>query len=104
MNPFALILLDLALAGGAIPLIFERVPRNKAYGFRFPVALQNNENWFRVNRVGGFCAIAASFLSIVWLLALWASGVENPFLVILAFILPLALAFLAVRDYSRRLP
>lgn len=103
MNPIVFIILDLLLAGLSIPLIFERVPRNEVYGFRFPVALKNDENWFRMNRFGGRCLAFTSLLSLVWLVALWASSVQTSLLLLIAFILPAAATVCTAHAYSKHL-
>ena len=55
--PVALILV-------AIPLILEKIPRNRFYGFRTPYTMSSDEVWFRANRISGVAFLIAG---IVWL-------------------------------------
>lgn len=36
-----------------IPLILGWIPPNRWYGVRFPESFTSNENWYRINRLGG---------------------------------------------------
>ena len=48
----------------AIPLILQRVPRNRLYGFRTPRTLASDEIWYPANRVAG---IALATAGVLWL-------------------------------------
>jgi len=55
--PVALILL-------VIPLILEKIPRNRLYGFRTAYTMSSDEVWFRANKILGVALLIAGF---VWL-------------------------------------
>lgn len=45
--------LGLICVVAAIPLIARKVPMNRAYGFRLPQALLNEQHWYEINAYGG---------------------------------------------------
>jgi len=51
-----------ALVG--LPLIARRVPRNIIYGIRTPLAFSSDENWYRVNAIGGRFFLRAGLATI----------------------------------------
>lgn len=44
---------NLLIIAVSIPLIYEMVPMNRLYGFRFKKSYESEENWYRVNKYGG---------------------------------------------------
>ena len=50
----------------AIPLLFDKIPRNRWYGFRTPTSMSSDEVWYYSNRVAakGMCIAAA-----IWMVA-----------------------------------
>ena len=55
--PVALILL-------VIPLILEKIPRNRLYGFRTAYTMSSDQVWFRANKISGVALLIAG---LVWL-------------------------------------
>ena len=49
-------------AGLAVPLIQNRVPPNRFYGFRTPKTLSDPKIWYEVNRVSGVDILLAGAL------------------------------------------
>jgi len=49
----------------AIPLLFDKVPRNRWYGFRTSTSLSSDEAWYQSNRVAakGMCIAAAIWMA-----------------------------------------
>lgn len=65
----------LLIAGLSVPLILQRVPPNRFYGFRSKRTLGDEEIWYRVNRLGGVFLLLSSLgtliASLVPMLAVW---------------------------------
>jgi len=40
-----------------VPLVLGKIKPNPWYGIRFPASYQSEENWYRINRTGGWIAI-----------------------------------------------
>ena len=55
-------LVGLMFVGLSIPLILERVPPNRYYGFRTAKTLSNPTTWYEVNRVSGTDLLVAGAL------------------------------------------
>jgi len=59
------------IAGGlllillSIPLLAEKIPMNRFYGFRIPKSLESRENWFKINKYGGKQLIFWSMILII---------------------------------------
>ncbi|MEM8954275.1 MAG: SdpI family protein [Verrucomicrobiota bacterium] len=47
------IIVALVIIGVSVPLMMKRIPMNRAYGVRIPIAFESDENWYRVNQYGG---------------------------------------------------
>jgi uncharacterized membrane protein len=90
------------IAVASIPLILERVPPNRAYGFRTRQTLADPELWFRANRFAGYALIISSGVTATILLCQpdWASGSSLPGLAV--FVVPLVIALVASLAYVRR--
>lgn len=64
----------LLLIGVAIPLILEKVPPNRWYGFRVAKTFSSESIWYAANRVAGYdlllsgivVAITAVFVGLFW--------------------------------------
>jgi uncharacterized membrane protein len=52
------------------PLIAGKVAPNGLYGVRTPLAFSSEENWYRVNRVGGMIMRKAG----IWIMAVGLAG------------------------------
>jgi hypothetical protein len=52
------------------PLIAGKVAPNRLYGMRTPLAFSSEENWYRVNRVGGMIMRKAG----IWVIAVGLAG------------------------------
>ena len=80
----------------SIPLILQRVPPNRLYGFRSAKTLSSPAIWYRANTYSGWAlfiaAIATSFLGLV--------GVPA----VVALLVPLAAALAMSIRYVTRLP
>ena len=50
---FLFALVGVLFVGLSIPLIEDRVPPNRYYGFRTPKTLSDPEIWYKVNRISG---------------------------------------------------
>jgi hypothetical protein len=37
----------------SLPLVLEKIPMNRLYGFRIEKAFSSEENWFKINHYGG---------------------------------------------------
>ncbi|MCC7339469.1 MAG: SdpI family protein [Bryobacterales bacterium] len=50
----------------AIPLLFDKIPRNRWYGFRTPTSMSSDQAWYYSNKVAakGMCVAAA-----IWMVA-----------------------------------
>jgi uncharacterized membrane protein len=48
----------------AIPLVLEKIPRNRLYGFRTAYTMSSDQVWFRANKISGVALLLAGF---VWL-------------------------------------
>ena len=97
-------LLVLALS---IPLVLDKVPPNRAYGFRTPKTLSSQGVWYPANRAAGWFMLAAGVISICFNLALWWAFPEWPPNRTESWIggtmIPLLMALLASFIYLRRL-
>jgi uncharacterized membrane protein len=51
--PAFILVLGTVTALIGLPLMARRVPRNILYGIRTPLAFSSDENWYRVNAIGG---------------------------------------------------
>jgi hypothetical protein len=49
-----------------IPLILQKIPRNRLYGFRTCYTLSSDEVWYRANKI---CGVALTTAGTAWLLA-----------------------------------
>lgn len=58
----ALGLLTIAIS---LPLIARKVRRNLVYGIRTPLAFSSEENWYRVNHIGGKLFLRAGIATLV---------------------------------------
>ncbi|MEM8779113.1 MAG: SdpI family protein [Cyanobacteria bacterium P01_G01_bin.49] len=53
-TPFLWLLVGLLFIGISIPLVLEKVPRNRWYGFRVPKTFSSERIWYAANRVAGY--------------------------------------------------
>lgn len=58
ITSLSLIFSGLLGAGLALPLLFDRVPRNSLYGFRTKLTLSSDEIWYPANRYAAKTLIA----------------------------------------------
>jgi uncharacterized membrane protein len=65
MIPRAIIVSALLMAI-SIPMILQKVPRNRFFGFRTRYTLSTDEVWYRANRIAG---IALFLAGLFWLMA-----------------------------------
>jgi hypothetical protein len=49
----------------AIPLLFDKIPRNRWYGFRTPTSMSSDQAWYHANRVAAkaMCVAAAIWMA-----------------------------------------
>ena len=59
------VIIPLSIIALAIPMILEKIPRNRYYGFRTPFTMSSNEIWYYSNRVSG---VAMTLAALFWLL------------------------------------
>jgi len=91
----------------ALPLLFGWIPRNRLYGIRTVKTISDDETWNRANRYGGRQITLASlvYLAIAALLPCSNAGDADMgcwTMHLLAFLLPLAMALVAIgRDLQR---
>ncbi len=66
MSPMIINYVPILIVVLAIPLLFDRVPRNRWYGFRTAASLSSDQAWYQSNRVAakGMCVAAA-----IWMVA-----------------------------------
>ena len=57
MQPAYIVSLLMVVLG--IPLILEKVPRNRIYGFRTPKTLSNDTIWYPANKTAGWDLLVA---------------------------------------------
>jgi uncharacterized membrane protein len=57
--------IGIVLAAVCIPLILERIPPNRLYGFRVRKTLEYPEIWYPVNKYGGARLLMSSLLLIM---------------------------------------
>ncbi|MFT5585998.1 MAG: putative membrane protein [Cognaticolwellia sp.] len=55
----------LLIAGLSVPLILQKVPPNRIYGFRSKRTLADEQVWYRVNRLGGVFLLLSSLVTLV---------------------------------------
>ncbi len=64
--PVIITLGGVALSLACLPLIQGNVAPNHSYGIRTPLAFSSEENWYKVNRLGGWLLLGAgAFVSAV---------------------------------------
>jgi len=54
-------------------LIFEKIGPNGIVGYRICKALSNENNWYRVNKFGGWCLLISSIIVFIYLIVLQLS-------------------------------
>jgi uncharacterized membrane protein len=59
---FSFALVGLLFVGLSIPLIQQRVPPNRFYGFRTPKTLSDSKIWYEANRLSGYDFLLAGVL------------------------------------------
>ncbi len=86
-----------------IPLYFEKIKMNSAYGFRIGKAFESEENWYRINKYGAkvlmFWALAIMVVVIMCLYADPQSVLTVAKITFVSVLVPLAETF----RYARRL-
>ena len=60
------VLVPLLIVVLCIPLILQKIPRNRLYGFRTCYTLSSDEVWYRANKI---CGVALTIAGAAWLLA-----------------------------------
>jgi hypothetical protein len=88
-----------------MPLVLGVVPPNRVYGVRTRRTLADAGRWYAVNRVGGWCLLAASLgylaMSAVLLPLGSAGDVASWLFHLAAFVGPLALGILVIQRYAK---
>ena len=88
-----------------MPLVLGMVPPNRVYGVRTRRTLADAGRWYAVNRVGGWCLLAASLgylaMSAVLLPLGSAGDVASWLFHLAAFVGPLALGILVIQRYAK---
>ena len=72
------ILLHFFVALLAIPLVLERIPRNKWFGFRLPSALASDAAWYAANTMLGGLILQASGIGVATCIGLNLSSKALP--------------------------
>jgi hypothetical protein len=94
------------LSALAIPLITGRVAMNHWYGVRVKRSFESNELWYKINRHGGIRLLAGGgIISFLGSVALFLDLGNNPALLVLFALIPLAVVIAAAADcvwYARR--
>ena len=82
----------------SVPLVLGKVPPNRWYGIRFPACYRSEENWYRINRVGGWIVILWGVVLILYgaALFLFAEQLGIPPLFGIAGVVPLTIVLLVV--------
>ena len=90
-----------------IPLILGLIPPNRLYGVRTLETLADKQLWYRTNRYGGW-ALLISSLFYLFVAALFPSVIAGETLFgrwilhLVAFVGPLALSLILIRQYLRQ--
>jgi len=88
-----------------MPLVLGVVPPNRVYGVRTRRTLADAGRWYAVNRVGGWCLLAASLGYLAMSAVLPPSGsagdVASWLFHLAAFVGPLALGILVIQRYAK---
>ena len=64
-----LLLSHLLIAATSVPMILERVPPNRTYGFRTPATLGDERVWYAANAASGRWLLAATLISAAFAVA-----------------------------------
>ncbi len=54
----------------SVPLVYEKIPPNRWYGFRTPKTFSSDSMWYRTNKLGGQYFIVAALVQLVALIVL----------------------------------
>jgi hypothetical protein len=88
-----------------MPLALGVIPPNRVYGVRTRGTLADAGRWYAVNRVGGWCLLAASLCYLAMSAVLLPPGsggdVASWLLHLAAFMAPLALGILVIYRYGK---
>lgn len=88
-----------------MPLALGVIPPNRVYGVRTRRTLADAGRWYAVNRVGGWCLLAASLCYLAMSAVLLPPGsggdVASWLLHLAAFMAPLALGILVIYRYGK---
>ena len=58
----------------SLPLALRWVPRNRAYGFRLRKSFVSDNNWYKINQLGGALFVAFGGLLVLFGSATWHSA------------------------------
>lgn len=90
-------LVGLVFVGLSLPLIQERIPPNRFYGFRTPRTLSDPKIWYRVNRISGSdLFIAGALITISSLTMLVFAQAWKPDHVVLTLLLVMVFSLTGV--------
>jgi hypothetical protein len=96
------------LALFSLPLVFRKVPMNRAYGVRIPKAFESEHSWYAINAYGGKWLLVYGLLLALYGWAVRDSAPPPSSLWTAPFIVgPLLLVFPIlglISSYARRLP
>ena len=92
----------------SLPLIYRKIPLNRAYGIRIRAAFASNDNWYSINEYGGklffvFGLFILCFSFLTWQYAPSPTSIWAPVYLVtpLLAIIPL---IMLINRYAKRLP
>lgn len=108
MDDSLLIILIFSIAGileiiQAIPLILEKIKRNRLYGFRTPKTLSSDEIWYKSNKYMGKDFVLAGIILVIGslFLLLFKDSISVEEIVLIELILVfLPLAILLIKGFN----
>ena len=92
----------------AVPLVLQKVPPNRVYGFRTRKTMSNEVIWYKANRFMGCGLVASALVSLVFLYvgALFPQVVPPPLIhqhAMLVVVLPVGILLVISAVYHRTL-
>ncbi|MDR3626433.1 MAG: SdpI family protein [Ignavibacteriaceae bacterium] len=91
----------------SVPLVMGWIKMNRWYGIRLPKSFKSNENWYRINKVGGWWMICASivlmYIGSLQYLGVIPSDMQTFIIVQAVNLIIVIIPLIAVTIYSRRL-
>lgn len=99
---------SVVLLCASIPLILEKIPPNRGYGFRVKKTLADECIWYKANRYGGICFLFSSLTTLAVCLFFFVnkagfSADQINLIGFAFFVVPIAGALVLTLAYIKRL-